>query len=296
MRSGFVVFAPLAVSLLAVLSPVGCSSAAGAGFADGDDAGARATTTKDGGTSGPGADAGGGSDSGSSDVAKDGGTASGSDAGPSTDAGAEADAGADTDAGMIDVDAGSDAGTTTTSTSKDPFDATACAGPPITFAQAAAKFASGASTASLGSYELMVHTRTCTAVSGCSAWTTPVQALAYRAHGNTTGDFPLGGAAYLEVAGSTISAEFADSSNGPGAESLEFLSTATSGPIDFAKFDHGYMYTALYELYVPPIPQTEEWGAAFTVNVTDHCATAVSDVVVDSVSSTQTQWGALLRY
>jgi len=58
----------------------------------------------------------------------------------------------------------------------DPFPDTVCADAPATLAQLASLFAPGTSVADLGTYQIDGRQRTCTAVTGCSAWTawTPV--------------------------------------------------------------------------------------------------------------------------
>lgn len=54
------------------------------------------------------------------------------------------------------------------------FDDSSCTGTPLTRAEFIAKFAPGASEAKLGNYQLYTRTRTCSSVTGCSAWGTPV--------------------------------------------------------------------------------------------------------------------------
>lgn len=62
----------------------------------------------------------------------------------------------------------------TTPASDDPFDPSSCAGPLLT--EMSGKFAPGASRASLGRYTLRYHDRTCTELTGCGPWSTPVDA------------------------------------------------------------------------------------------------------------------------
>jgi hypothetical protein len=52
----------------------------------------------------------------------------------------------------------------------DPFDPASCASPPITQAQLVAKFAMGATTATLGNYTFAAERRYCNAQTGCTAW------------------------------------------------------------------------------------------------------------------------------
>jgi hypothetical protein len=52
----------------------------------------------------------------------------------------------------------------------DPFDPASCPSPPITQAQLAAKFGSGATTTTLGNYTFAAERRYCTTQTGCTAW------------------------------------------------------------------------------------------------------------------------------
>lgn len=82
----------------------------------------------------------------------------------------------------------------------DPFDPSFCNEPPLTQAEAAAKFAPGGSTATLGQYEMRARVRSCTAVTGCSAW----EPFTYSSPGYPSNAVPMKGETRLLVEGNAI--------------------------------------------------------------------------------------------
>ena len=124
------------------------------------------------------------------------------------DAGAGSDAGTDGEAGT-----GGDTGAALPSdggiVSSDPFDPASCPGTPLTVAQAAQLFQSGASQAIVGSYAIEMRQRSCTALTGCGAWGTPTMTIAA-----TLGDGidrGLSGQIQLTVQGTSILLALQDS-------------------------------------------------------------------------------------
>jgi hypothetical protein len=60
-----------------------------------------------------------------------------------------------------------------TTDSTDPFDPDACLEPGMSQQEALAHFGPGASTASIGTVDIVAHTRACNASTGCLAWSSP---------------------------------------------------------------------------------------------------------------------------
>lgn len=163
---------------------------------------------------------------------------------------------------------------------RDPFDPASCAGAPITFAEAVAKFAAGSSRVTLASYVLMRRDRTCNAVTGCSPWGPAAQADAAPPVGNLSGGFPLKGSFGLKTSNSNVAAFWNDDScpQPPGytcADSVSFLSPTTSGVMSFPD-QMTYAYLVYDNLFIPPSPQDEGWPGDYSMTMSDSCARLVT--------------------
>lgn len=280
------------------VSTSGCADSTNEGFAD-DDSGTHTWHSPDGGGGGALTDAS-GTDAASVDAPDDSGTTSSADAGLA-DA-ATLDAGSDAAVIVAPADAGTDAGSTSPVDAgpelDDPFDPASCSGPAITFAQAAAKFPSGASSVALGSYKLMARSRSCNSVTGCSAWGTPTQAKAPPPHGYDTGDFVLGGTFRIITSGSNLEVSPLDDTCKAAYSycnaSLSFPSTETSGTLTFPQATE-YQYVAMDIYLIPPNPDPQNLFQTYTLTMTDSCAEVHSAETATSGPAT-TQYGLLVRY
>lgn len=277
MRASFLLAAPFVASVI-LFSPLGCAGGGpGGGFvsdegSDAGHAGDRTSSPND--ARAPVPD--GGAD----------GAADESDAGSPTDADAAASS---DDAATVDAsDGGSDAAVVVVT---DPFDTAACSGAPITFAELAAKFPAGAHVTSLGTYTLMKRTRSCDAVTGCSAWGDAVQATASPSFGS----FDLGGSLNVQTEGSQLAVTPRDASSTCSycRDALTFLSSTTSGPMTFPTDLDNYHYTRFDDVYIPPSPIDEVVSGTFSLTMTDDCAQVIG---FTKESMPLTEFAFLVRY
>jgi hypothetical protein len=203
------------------------------------------------------------------------------------------DASSPGDADIVDAaaaDAAPDAALVT-----DPFDALACTGPGITFAEATAKLPSNADNATLGTYTLLARERTCDEVGTCSAWGEPYQAAAKHYGGNTTGGFALHGDLVLRTKEGLIDVTPIDASiDDANYTSISFVSPTTAGPLVFPYVD-GYGYESQNNGFIPPLPVHDGWLATFVLTMTTSCAQFRSLEVTPNGSATK-QYAALVRY
>lgn len=222
------------------------------------------------------------------------GGATTSDAGATADAAsttsddASVDAAAADDGSVALTDAGSDAAAVVVT---DPFDTTACTGAPITFAELAAKFPAGAHVTTLGSYSLSKRTRSCDAVTGCSAWGAAEAATA----SPSWGGFDLGGALNVQTEGSELAVTPRDASSTCNycEDALTFLSHTTTGPMTFGTYLDGYHYTYFDDLYIPPSPIDEQISGTFSLTMTNDCAQVIG---FTKESPPLTEYAFLVRY
>lgn len=221
-----------------------------------------------------------------------GGSSSSSGAPSSGDAGIGADAGT-ADSSVQDASV-SDGATEAGALSNDPFDAAACAGPSLGFAEAMAQLGEQPFV-TLASYTLMARERTCDGDGVCGAWQEPYVAAAKHYGGNTTGGFPLRGELRLQTRDEQIEVVAMDASIfTPDYDSLHFLSPTQAGPLGFPP-DTAYRYTAEDQSFIPPSPVNDAWLATFELSVGVSCA-QVRSLETSAEGPVSKQYALLARY
>ena len=141
------------------------------------------------------------------------------------------------DAGPTRVDAGPtriDAGPNT----NDPFDPSSCSGATMSAAQAAAKFAPGASSVTLGTFQMSARQRDCTQVTGCGPW----RDFKYTSPGWPNIAVPMAGSVELNVAGSAVTLRLVSSlcgaSHGTGSKYGPTCGTVAGAPLSCGVYDY----------------------------------------------------------
>lgn len=197
----------------------------------------------------------------------------------------------------VDLDGGSDASAEPDAApeSNDPFDDSSCAGPGITFAEAAAKFPGVDPYVVLAPYALRVRERICNDANVCTPWGEPRIATAKHLGGNTTGDFSLVGDFELIKSNGHFEVTPMDASIfEPNYTSLRFPSATTVGPLVFPT-DSAYRYTAQNNSFIPPSPVHDGLPATFVLNMTSSCA-RVHSLDTTATGPATTQYAFLVRY